>query len=57
MINPMSVKEIEAAISQLSREELAQLADWLAEFQAQSWDERLEADVKAGKLVRLAREA
>ena len=53
----MSVKEIEAAISQLSPEELGQLADWFSEFQAKLWDEQLEADVKAGKLERLAREA
>ena len=53
----MSVKEIEAAIAQLSPEELAQFADWFAEFQARAWDEQLEADAKAGKLDELVREA
>lgn len=53
----MSVKEIEAAIAELSPDEVAQLATWFAEFQAGVWDQQLEADIKAGKLDRLAREA
>jgi len=53
----MRVEEIEAAISQLSPDDLAQLADWFREFQARVWDQQLEADVKAGKLDELAREA
>ena len=53
----MSVEEIEAAISELSPDELAQLADWFRELQAKVWDQQLEADVKAGKLDRLARQA
>ena len=53
----MSVKEIEAAIAELSPDEVAQLANWFAEFQAEVWDQQLEADIKAGKLDRLAREA
>jgi hypothetical protein len=53
----MSVEEIEAAISELSRDELAQLAGWFAEFQGAAWDQQLQADVKAGKLDRLARQA
>lgn len=53
----MKVKEIEEAISQLSPEELAQFADWFAEFRAAAWDEQLEADARAGKLDELVREA
>jgi len=53
----MSVKEIEAAIAQLSPDELAQFADWFDEFQATAWDEQLEADARAGKLDELARAA
>jgi hypothetical protein len=53
----MSVEEIEAAISELSPDELAQLADWFRELQAKVWDQQLEADVKAGKLDRLPRQA
>ncbi|MBZ5513832.1 MAG: hypothetical protein LAN62_03120 [Acidobacteriia bacterium] len=53
----MSIKEIEEAIGELTPDELAQLASWFAEFQAGAWDQQLEADVKAGKLDRLARQA
>lgn len=53
----MKVKEIEEAISHLSPDELAQFADWFAEFRATAWDEELEADARAGKLDELVREA
>ena len=53
----MSIKEIEAAIAELAPDELVQLASWFAEFQAGVWDQQLEADVKGGKLDRLARQA
>ena len=53
----MSIKEIETAISQLSPDELAQLAAWFRDYEAGAWDQQLEADVKAGKLDRLARQA
>jgi hypothetical protein len=53
----MSVEEIEAAISQLAPDDLARFSDWFREFQATVWDRELEADVKAGKLDALAREA
>ena len=36
----MSVEEIEAAISELSPDELAQLADWFWELQAKVWDQQ-----------------
>ncbi len=57
ILRAMSVKEIEAAISQLSPTERAQLAEWFAEFQASAWDEQIEADAKGGRLERLADEA
>jgi len=53
----MSVEEIKTAISELSPDDLEQLANWFAEFQAALWDQQLEADVKAGKLDELARRA
>ncbi len=53
----MSVEEIEAAIANLSPEDLARLANWFAEFQWRTWDQEFEADVKAGKLDDLARQA
>jgi hypothetical protein len=53
----MDIKEIESAIARLPPSELAELAEWFAEFQAQAWDERLERDMKAGRLDSLLKEA
>ena len=53
----MNIKEIESAISQLPPAELAELAKWFEEFHAQSWDEQLEQDVKAGRLDALIKQA
>lgn len=52
-----NVKDIEAAISKLSREELSLFRTWFAEFDAGDWDKQLERDVKAGRLDELAQEA
>ena len=48
---------IEGQIKELSREELAQLREWLARFDAEVWDHQFEADIKAGKLDALAENA
>ncbi len=48
---------IEGQIRELSREELAQLREWLAGFDAEVWDRQFEADVKTGKLDALAENA
>jgi hypothetical protein len=53
----MSVEEIQTAITNLSPEELARLASWFAEFHWRMWDQQFEADVRAGKLDDLARQA
>ena len=53
----MSVEEIEAAITNLSPEEFARLANWFTEYHWRTWDQEFETDVKAGKLDDLARQA
>jgi len=53
----MNIKEIESAIAQLPSSELAELAKWFEEYHAQAWDERLERDVKAGRLDALIEQA
>lgn len=53
----MSVEEIESVITNLSPSDLARLVEWLEEFQARAWDERLERDVRAGRLDALIEEA
>ncbi|MDT0632345.1 hypothetical protein [Rubrivirga litoralis] len=53
----MSVQELEAAVSQLDPEELARFAKWFEEYQADEWDRQFEADVAAGRLEALGRQA
>ena len=52
-----SIREIEAAVSQLSRQELTAFRNWFFEFDAAAWDRQFEADVAAGYLDTLADEA
>ena len=47
------VEQIEDRIKGLSPEELAKLRAWFAEFDAQAWDQQIDADSKAGKLNHL----
>jgi len=49
----MSVLELEQAISQLPREELARFAEWFEEFMADEWDKQIERDVAAGKFDKI----
>ncbi len=51
------VEEIERQILELSREEFAELRDWLAERDWLAWDTQLESDAHAGKLEGLVSEA
>jgi hypothetical protein len=45
-----TVKEIETAVSKLSREELSAFRAWFADFDAAEWDKQFEQDVAAGRL-------
>ena len=51
------IEEIEEPIQKLSREEFAELREWLLEQDWKAWDSQIEADVKAGKLDELVSEA
>lgn len=46
----MNVEEIETAIAQLPASEIARLAEWFQEFQAQGWDNQIEQDINEGRL-------
>ena len=50
-------ENLEEQVRALSAEELARFREWFAHFDAEVWDRQLEADVKAGKLDRLAERA
>lgn len=53
----MNIKEIESAIVQLPPSELAELAKWFEEFQAQVWDEQLAQDMQTGRLDAVLKQA
>jgi hypothetical protein len=52
-----TVQEIQEAVSQLPREDLAAFRLWFAEFDATLWDRQFEADVTTGRLDQFAEEA
>ena len=45
----MSVQEIQSAITQLPPDELADLLEWIEEFEEQAWDSQIARDAKSGK--------
>ncbi len=51
------LEEIEDQIRNLSGTDLIEFRKWYSEFDAQAWDAQFEADVKAGKLDKLAEAA
>ena len=51
------IEEIENAVAELPKEELARFREWFAEFEARVWDREVEEDVEAGRLDKLAEEA
>jgi hypothetical protein len=53
----MSVKELESVVARLSPAELSAFAEWFEEFRAETWDQQIAADVRAGKLDRPGRQA
>lgn len=53
----MSVEELEKAVARLPRDELARFRAWFETFDADKWDEQIEADIKAGKWDKFADEA
>ena len=44
------VERIEQSIQKLSREDLVKFRAWFAEFENRAWDQKIEADLQAGKL-------
>lgn len=52
-----TVQEIQEAVSQLPKQDLAAFRSWFAEVDAVLWDRQFAADVPAGRLYQLAEEA
>ena len=53
----MNLQEIEKAVATLGPGELAVFSRWFEEYVASCWDQQIEADVKAGKLDGVMRQA
>lgn len=52
-----TLPEIEAAIKQLSENDIRQLAVWLQDYLDEMWDQQIEADLASGKLNHLIAKA
>jgi hypothetical protein len=53
----MTIAEIESAIEKLPPNEVSQLSEWFADFEARVWDEKIQHDLENGKLQSLIEEA
>jgi len=53
----MTIEDIENAVAKLAPDELAKFRAWFATFDAERFDRKIERDIKAGRLDRLADEA
>ena len=51
------VEKIEREIKALSQQEMAELRDWFATYEGETWDRQFASDVRAGKLDPLAEKA
>jgi hypothetical protein len=52
-----TIEDIERAVKELDREQLAAFRRWFLEFDSEAWDHQFEEDVAAGRLNELGDEA
>jgi len=52
----MSVTEIQAAITELTSDDLADLMRWLEDYQAKAWDKQIGEDLETGRLDKVLAE-
>jgi hypothetical protein len=50
----MTIEDIEKAVAKLPPDDLARFRAWFEQFDAARFDEKIERDVKSGKLDQLA---
>ena len=48
------IEELESAVAELPKDDLARFREWFAEFEARVWDRELEEDVEGGRLDKFA---
>ena len=51
------IEHIEQQIGELSREEFAELRNWVLERDWSAWDNQIDGDARGGKLDKLVKEA
>ena len=51
------VEQIEGQVKSLNADELKVFRDWFVRYEADCWDQEIEADAKNGKLLSLAESA
>ena len=51
------MEHIEGQVKSLSLDEMKAFRDWFARFDAEAWDDQIQADAKNGKLRPLAERA
>jgi hypothetical protein len=52
-----TLEDIEKAVAQLPPDQLVRFRAWFEEFEASRFDQKIERDVKTGRLDRLAEQA
>ena len=52
-----TVLDIEQAIQHLSPDQLGELRQWFADYDAEAWDRQIEQDIQSGLLDELGEEA
>jgi len=52
-----TIEKLEQKIQSLSPEELAKFREWFIEYDWQVWDQKIESDLKQGKLDKFIYEA
>jgi hypothetical protein len=52
-----TIEEIERAVERLKGDDFARFRDWFARLEADRFDRAIEADIKAGRLDKLADKA
>ena len=53
----MSAAEIIDQVQKLPPAQVFELGRWLREYEAELWDQQIEADIRSGKLDKLGQEA
>jgi hypothetical protein len=53
----MSLGELENAVTKLPAPELAAFARWFEEYLADTWDQQIDEDIRAGRLEEAGRRA